>query len=210
MWIFEWCSVHQIDIFIMLVTKAVRQKMSLRCFQSEEQERHVALVILKESGDNPFEQVSATNRLPSKINRPAACLQFVVTIAYDRCCVLFFAASVHAFLFASVRAFPSCPQRLGCHSDQNARWLNHDACCFKLLGKPHSANSYFYLKATFSLMLIIVSWRWVLVIFVICAVNFEASAFACSWARRFGFVLFVAVGSARLFHCSCDVRRIAA
>jgi len=34
-----------------------------------------------------------------------------------------FAAGVQVFLFASVRAFPSCPQRLGCHNDQNARWL---------------------------------------------------------------------------------------
>jgi len=38
--------------------------------------------------------------------------------------------------------------------------------------------------------------------FVIYAVSFEASAFACSLARRFGFVLFVAVGSAQFFHCN--------
>jgi len=42
-------------------------------------------------------------------------------------------------------------------------------------------------------------------IFVIYAVSFEASAFACSLARRFGFVLFVAVGSAQFFHCSLEV-----
>jgi len=32
-----------------------------------------------------------------------------------------FAGSVQVFLFVSVRAFPSCLQRLGCYSDQNAR-----------------------------------------------------------------------------------------
>jgi len=41
-----------IKYIIMLVTKVVRQKMSLRCFQSEDQERNVALVLLKESIDN--------------------------------------------------------------------------------------------------------------------------------------------------------------
>ena len=41
--------------------------------------------------------------------------------------------------------------------------------------------------------------------FVIYAVSFEASAFACSLARRFGFVLFVAVASARFSHCSLEV-----
>jgi len=69
--------------------------------------------------------------------------------------VFHFEVSVHAFLIASVRAFPWCTQRLGCHSDQNARWLKHDACCFKLFGKPHYANSL--------MLLIIVSWRWVFV-----------------------------------------------
>ena len=37
------------------------------------------------------------------------------------------------------------------------------------------------------------------------ACRLEASAFACSLARRFGFVLFVAVGYARFFHCSLEV-----
>ena len=40
-------------------------------------------------------------------------------------------ANVQAFSFASVKAFPSFPQRLGCHSDQKAHRLNHNACCFK-------------------------------------------------------------------------------
>ena len=79
------------------------------------------------------------------------------------CCVSHFAASVQGFLFASVRAFPSSPQRLGCHNNQNAHLLNYNTCCFELFEKPHSANSYFYLIATSSLVLIIVSWRWVLV-----------------------------------------------
>ena len=43
--------------------------------------------------------------------------------------VSLFAASVQVFLFAS--GFASCPQRLGCHNDQNARWLIHNDCCFK-------------------------------------------------------------------------------
>jgi len=72
------------------------------------------------------------------------------------------------------------------------------------LQKPRSAKSYFYQKASFALVLI-VSWRWVLVVFVIYAVSFEASALACSSARRYGFVSFVAVGSAQFFHCSLEV-----
>jgi len=40
-------------------------------------------------------------------------------------------ANVQAFSFASVKASPSCPQRLDCHSDQKAHRLNHNACCFK-------------------------------------------------------------------------------
>jgi len=56
------------------------------------------------------------------------------------------------------------------------------------LRKPHSAKSYFYQKATFALVLII-SWRWVLVVLVIYAVSFEASAFACSllFSKTFSF-----------------------
>ena len=77
-----------------------------------------------------------------------------------RCCVSFFATSVQAFSFASVKAFPSCPQKHDCRSDQNARRLNHNACCFKLFRKPHPARSCIYLKATFTLVVIIVSWRW--------------------------------------------------
>jgi len=34
---------------------------------------------------------------------------------------------------------------------------------------------------------------------------FSCVAFACSLARRFGFVSFVAVGSAQFFHCSFEV-----
>jgi len=36
-------------------------------------------------------------------------------------------------------------------------------------------------------------------------VSLEASAFACSWVRHFGFVLFVGVESVRCFHCSLGV-----
>jgi len=65
----------------------------------------------------------------------------------------FFAASVQAFSSAWVRAFPSCPQRRGCRSDQNSGRLNHNACCFKPFRKPRPARSYAYLKATFSIVL---------------------------------------------------------
>jgi len=38
----------------------------------------------------------------------------------DHFCISLFAASVQAFLSASVRTFPLCLQRLGCHNNQNA------------------------------------------------------------------------------------------
>jgi len=104
----------------------------------------------------------------------------------DRCCVSLFAANVQVFLFASVRAFPSCPQRLGCHSDQNARWLIHNACCFKPLRKPRSANSYFYQKATFSLVLI-VSWRWVLVSLCHLCIKFWGLSVCMYFSKTFSF-----------------------
>ena len=62
---------------------------------------------------------------------------------------------MQVFSFTTVTAFPSClqNQKLSCHSNQNASWLNHNACCFKQFRKPCPARRYIDLKANFSLVL---------------------------------------------------------